>query len=622
MTSSQSCGSLSTTFRTHWAWWLAAFAALLWILRGLTLGQAPLFDTTEARYAGMAQLMLLTGDWVTARMPDDLAPFLGKPPLTFWLIATSMKWLGCNEWAARLPAYLEGTATLVFTFMAARQWVDRRSAWLAVILLASCPFFLVESGTVAMDTLVMLTVAASLWAIRGIQLARQKSQPWCRFALELFLALCVFAGLMNKGPISLILWMGPLVLWALAQWNWRALFLPNWLLVMGVGIAGSAPWYLACQKANPDFFHYFFIQEHFGRYVLKDYGDRYGSPHNQPYGMAWLYTIAAFAPWSLWFAAALPRLKQWWHSGHSVKALQPSTQFLLAWALFAPLFFSTAKSLLIPYMAVSLPPLAILAGRWLSLTLHRLSKPQPTHDLASTKTPGNLPATLASAKGWPTSLALVPVITWFGWAGLLGAFGALGYFCTLLNPLPVLAVIVPVIVLALLSMGSAWLAARVSPARVMGFVLTIALVANGAMAYWYGAIPDAMGLARSMKVVVQALQPRFPSTLHLLAVDFPGQSRAFSWYFYLRQGWTNALLRHGTPPPAGLGGKILVSPQQRQAQAQLPAYSIVKAKYLPRFAKERPDLLPHLILEPGRFYVYEARPGTPPPPSSIPLTFP
>ncbi|WP_369011382.1 ArnT family glycosyltransferase, partial [Oligella urethralis] len=65
----------------------------------------PFSDTTEPRYAEIARLMLERNDWITPWF-DPQTPFWGKPPLSFWLQALSMKFFGVSEFAARLPSYL------------------------------------------------------------------------------------------------------------------------------------------------------------------------------------------------------------------------------------------------------------------------------------------------------------------------------------------------------------------------------------------------------------------------------------------------------------------------------------------------------------------------------------
>ena len=62
-------------------------------------------DSTEARYAEVARLMLATGNWITPQAELGVA-FWGKPPLSTWLSAAAMALFGVNEFAVRLPASL------------------------------------------------------------------------------------------------------------------------------------------------------------------------------------------------------------------------------------------------------------------------------------------------------------------------------------------------------------------------------------------------------------------------------------------------------------------------------------------------------------------------------------
>lgn len=89
-----------------------------------------LYDFDEARYAEVAKNIVKTGDWLIpmAGGPDEprdlpiytlpsgelLYPYFWKPPLSTQLMAVSMKLLGINELAVRLPSLL---ATLISTWL-------------------------------------------------------------------------------------------------------------------------------------------------------------------------------------------------------------------------------------------------------------------------------------------------------------------------------------------------------------------------------------------------------------------------------------------------------------------------------------------------------------------------
>ena len=220
------------------------------LLRLLSLGTAPLFDTTETRYANIAQQLILRQDWLVPYMPLVHKPFLGKPPLTFLLIGVCYEWFGCNDWSSRIPNFLEGVLTVVFTALIAKHLTAKqgeKTVGLASLILASAGLFFTLSATVSMDMLVCLTVTASMWAYLKIQAAKEANHAKAVFGYESILALICTIGFMNKGPISLILFVGPLVLLALWQRSWKPLQL-RWWWVFLVTVGINAPWFIAVQQ--------------------------------------------------------------------------------------------------------------------------------------------------------------------------------------------------------------------------------------------------------------------------------------------------------------------------------------------------------------------------------------
>ena len=74
------------------------FATLL--LYFVSLGNYPLMEPDEGRYAEIAREMVESGDYITPRL--NYVHYFEKPPLLYWLNAISFKFLGQNEFAARL----------------------------------------------------------------------------------------------------------------------------------------------------------------------------------------------------------------------------------------------------------------------------------------------------------------------------------------------------------------------------------------------------------------------------------------------------------------------------------------------------------------------------------------
>src|SRR5208283_4387822 len=90
---------------------LAIYALIACLLYLPGLGRPALWEPDEGRYAEIAREMAVSGDYVTPR--DDWVRYFEKPPLMYWAGAITIKILGANEYAVRLPAALSSIGQVV-----------------------------------------------------------------------------------------------------------------------------------------------------------------------------------------------------------------------------------------------------------------------------------------------------------------------------------------------------------------------------------------------------------------------------------------------------------------------------------------------------------------------------
>lgn len=88
------------------------------------LGYVHLFDWDEINFAESAREMIVTGNYHQVQI--NFQPFAEKPPLFFWLQASSMKMFGINEFAARFPNAIFGIITLVTFFFIGKKYRSSR----------------------------------------------------------------------------------------------------------------------------------------------------------------------------------------------------------------------------------------------------------------------------------------------------------------------------------------------------------------------------------------------------------------------------------------------------------------------------------------------------------------
>src|ERR1700722_1063034 len=134
------------------------------------------------------------------------------------------------------------------------------------------------------------------------------------------------------------------------DWRLALRAAPWWTLAALLLLA--APWFVLVSARNPEFAHFFFIFEHFQRYLSSAGFERY-----QP---AWFFLpvlALGFLPWITLLPGALR------FAWRAARDGDRPTSLLLLWAAFVLLFFSLSQSKLAPYILPLFPALSLLTGR-------------------------------------------------------------------------------------------------------------------------------------------------------------------------------------------------------------------------------------------------------------------
>jgi len=316
---------------------LAALA--VWLLA--TLGIRPLLLPDEGRYANVAREML-HGELLVPTLNG--LPFFHKPPLLYWVDIVAMRLTDITPFAGRFAsmvgAWLMGGAL----YFAVRRWHGARSATLALLLIATCPFFFLAGQYANHDMLVGGLICVAIFAF-----ARAVDEPqgegWSGATVSLrwlvtgWIA-CALA-MLAKGLIGFVLpalVVGP---WLLARGRWQQmlkLLHPAGLLAFAIV---AAPWFVAMQLRYPGFNDYFFMEQHFRRYALKSFNNVH------PFWFFIVVLPAATLPWAAWLPAALRRA---W------KTRGPMLALYAWWVVAVVGFFSLPSSKLIGYVLPALAP--------------------------------------------------------------------------------------------------------------------------------------------------------------------------------------------------------------------------------------------------------------------------
>lgn len=333
------------------AWWLMAIVAVIaWFA---PLDFRHLQHPDEGRYAEIAREMAATGDYVTPRLND--LKYFEKPPLQYWLGALTFRLFGVDEWTARLPTALAGFLAVIVVGIAGARLAGRDTGAYAALVLLGCVWHIGLAHLLSLDGLLgfwmTLALCAFLCAQRDGLLPAQ-----VRNAMLLCYA-ALAAATLTKGLVAPAIAGATLVLYSIVTRDlgpWRRLHAVAGTLLF---LVIAAPWFAIVSSRNPEFARFFFVHEHFERFLTET--------HNRT-GEWWYFVpwfVLGLMPWLLVWLVALPRTLL--HGPRNANGFS-WPRFCLVWSVFIIVFFSMSGSKLPSYILPMFPALALVIGHELT----------------------------------------------------------------------------------------------------------------------------------------------------------------------------------------------------------------------------------------------------------------
>ena len=254
----------------------------------------PVFDPSEARYAAISANMARTGDFLTPMFTymGTYQPFKGKPPLVFQGGGMFCRMIGVCEFAVRLTPFLSFVFFLFILYRSVKQLEGVASAWLATGICATSVAMYAAAGMCMTDVPLTCCAVGAL-----LMYARSRGDP--RFRDAAAIGLLLGCGMLVKGPVAVALFVIPVVADAAINRSWRLVFKAVWLWSLPVFLLVAAPWFILMQREHHDFLRYFFLNENLLRFLLRDYGDRYGAGRETFRGMAAVWAFVVALPWAV-----------------------------------------------------------------------------------------------------------------------------------------------------------------------------------------------------------------------------------------------------------------------------------------------------------------------------------
>jgi 4-amino-4-deoxy-L-arabinose transferase len=329
----------------------------------LFLGVQPLFVPDETRYAEIPREMIATGDWVTPHL--DGVRYFEKPVLDYWVTAGSIRLFGGNNFAVRLPSTLAaGLSALLIFILIVRSYRDaeeegRVTAALAALIFLSSFMVFGLGSTAVIDGLFsfFLTVTITIFYFAT------EAPPGSARERRLLLLSGVSCGLafLTKGFLAFAVPVLALVPYLLWQRRYRDVLRMSWLPIL-TAVLVALPWGLAIHLREPDFWRYFFWNEHIRRFMSTS------AQHKKPFWYFFMAVPGLIMPWTFVIPAAASGIRAPFSEQGARGRL---TRLSICWLLLPFLFFSASSGKLLTYILPCFPPFAVLTALGLERAMQK-----------------------------------------------------------------------------------------------------------------------------------------------------------------------------------------------------------------------------------------------------------
>jgi 4-amino-4-deoxy-L-arabinose transferase-like glycosyltransferase len=266
---------------------MAVLALFLMIYLGSAFSPA-LQDDADSTHAEAAREMLLTGDYTTLHVNG--VRYLEKAPLMYWLVALSYRVFGVNEFATRLPTVVALLLLVLLAMRWGRQAFGPRAGVYAGLFVSTTVGYYLFTRVLIPEAILSLLIATAFYLfLTALEGSRSSWRWYGGYA-------CLALAVLTKGLIALV-FVGiasVAYLFLAGEWRrWREFRLFSGLALF---LAIAAPWHLLASIRNPHFFWFYFVNEHFLRFL----GKRYPVDYNRvPALLYWSLHLVWLFPWSV-----------------------------------------------------------------------------------------------------------------------------------------------------------------------------------------------------------------------------------------------------------------------------------------------------------------------------------
>ncbi len=291
--------------------------------------------------------MFESGDWIQPQF--NHVRYYEKPPLLYWSVATSYRFLGVNDFAARLPSALAYVGTSGVTFLLGLELLGPEAAPMAALIYATSVGPYIFGRFVFTDTLFVFCLTSSLY---GLALVIGRRSRW---AGPLLFSTGMSLAAMTKGFVGIVFPVATAGTFWLLLSDRRLLRDLRPVLSSLIVLAVVVPWHVLLEVRDPSFLRFYVLNEHILRFLNARVPIDY-TPLSVP--AFWLSTCLWLLPWSLFLPGLIADRKA-----------RRGLALPLVWSAWVLGFFTLNASRLEYYALPAFPALAVvLGGYWKRIT--------------------------------------------------------------------------------------------------------------------------------------------------------------------------------------------------------------------------------------------------------------
>ena len=306
----------------------------------------PLFDLDEGAFSEATREMLESGDWISTYLNGE--PRHDKPILIYWCQALSVKLLGLNPIALRLPSMIAALAWIWVTYRFTAHFINLPTARLGIWILSSSWLATVIFKAATADALLNLLLCLIFFDIYRYLIS---PRPYRLAFVSTYMGLAF----LTKGPIALVLPLLTTLLTLLISRKttifFRAIRHPfSWLPFILIVL----PWHIAVYLDQGwAFYKGFYLGHNLERF------NQTMESHGGFIGYYFILLPFVLAPFTRHATVLFTTFKY--------RQLDFSSLFLGLWFLVTLVLFSFSHTQLPHYLLYGLTPLFILLGRQISV---------------------------------------------------------------------------------------------------------------------------------------------------------------------------------------------------------------------------------------------------------------